>query len=84
MATAAGTENALTARGTQLLHVYSEGDEGLDYFHVARKVAKQQGLTDDALEVETIRGANHTFTLLWSQDQLLTVVRRWLQTMTPN
>jgi hypothetical protein len=33
------------------------------------------------LEVQIVRAANHTFTLLWSQEQLLTLVRDWMSEM---
>lgn len=72
----------LAERGVRLLHVYSEGDEGLDYFQV---VLGDEGLAEierDGLgQVEIIRGANHMFTLRWSQDRLSRTVREWADEM---
>ena len=64
---------ALSARGVHLLHIYSEGDEGLDYFRLLL------GKEADAPPVELIRGANHTFTPLWSQARLVQVLVEWMQ-----
>jgi alpha/beta superfamily hydrolase len=63
--------HALSARGVRLLHIYSEGDEGLDYFRLVL------GKEADAQPMELIRGANHTFTLLWSQERLVQVICAW-------
>ncbi len=71
--------HSLTKRGVQLLHLYSEGDEGLDYIHVVLG-RKFKELTDSGLlNMEIIEGANHTFTLLWSQERLLTRIRNWME-----
>ena len=68
----------LAGRGVRLLHVYSEGDQGLDYLRVVlgnrRHELNRQGL----LETEIVRGANHTFTLRWSQEYLLRLVQDWV------
>lgn len=68
---------SLTSRGVRLFHLYSEGDEGLDYFQVV--VGKRLGEldSDPNADYEVVRGANHVFTLLWSQDVLLDSVERW-------
>jgi len=67
----------LTRRGVRLFHLYCEGDEGLDYFHVVlgRNVARleQDGLS----RVRVLKGANHVFTMLWSQDRLRELVLEW-------
>lgn len=63
----------ISARGVRLLHVYSEGDEGLDYFRLVL------GKEADALDVMLIRGANHTFTPLWSQEELVEVIGKWVR-----
>lgn len=66
----------LGERGVRLFHLYSEGDEGLDYFHVVLgDVAK--ATSDATSRYEVIRGANHVFTLLWSQDRLEELVMEW-------
>jgi hypothetical protein len=70
--------HSLSARGVRLLHVYSEGDEGLDYLHVLLSNEQIRELwKSNTIDMELIQGANHTFTLLWSQEHLLRVVCRW-------
>jgi hypothetical protein len=67
---------ALTSRGVRLFHLYSEGDEGLDYFHVVLGDV-QKATSDPCSRFEVVRGANHVFTLLWSQDRLEELVMEW-------
>jgi dienelactone hydrolase len=70
---------SLTSRGVRLIHVYSEGDEGLDYFHV---VTGGDTNAVDSLQhsrVEVIAGANHMFTLCWSQERLVEIVCSWVR-----
>jgi hypothetical protein len=69
----------MVERGVQLLHVYCEGDEGLDYFHLVVGSRAEMWKAEWCLRVEIIRGANHTFTLLWTQERLLDVLRRWAE-----
>lgn len=79
---AAADMRLLTERGVRLLHVYAEGDEGLDYLHVVLSDDEIHALRAwEKMGIEIIRGANHTFTLLWSQECLLQVVHRWVQAM---
>jgi alpha-beta hydrolase superfamily lysophospholipase len=68
-------------RGARVLHVYSEGDEGLDYLQAVFGHRLAAWRAEGLLEMEVIRGADHTFTLLWSQERLLEVVRDWIQEM---
>jgi hypothetical protein len=67
----------LSARGVRLLHIYSEGDEGLDYFRLVL------GEEANAQPMELIRGANHTFTPIWSQERLVQVICDWLRYSIP-
>lgn len=62
---------SLGKRGVNVLHVYSEGDPAVDYFHVV--LGPRAGDVPFVL----VRGANHTFTPLWCQDQLSSVVLGW-------
>ena len=64
-------------RGVRLLHLYCEGDEGLDYFHVVLGGDLGQVTAGDLVRYEIITGANHVFTLMWSQDRLIRSVRDW-------
>ena len=67
----------LTRRGVRLFHLYCEGDEGLDYFHVVLGDKVRDVETDENSRFEVIRGSNHVLTLLWSQEFLVDVVRAW-------
>ena len=71
------TLRSLSERGVRLLHIYSEGDEGLDYLHVILGDKLKGWRSDARLSMEVIQGANHTFTLLWSQEYFLNVIRDW-------
>ena len=68
---------SLSERGVRLLHIYSEGDEGLDYLHVILGDKLKEWRSDGKFSMEVIQGANHTFTLLWSQEYFLNVIRDW-------
>ncbi len=68
---------ALTRRGVRLFHLYCEGDEGLDYFHALLGDKVRDVETDENSRFEVIRGSNHLFTLRWSQDELVDIVREW-------
>ena len=69
--------NSVLVRGTKVFHLYSEGDEGLDYFNLVIPV-KQQGVCNQGnARLEIMPGANHVFTLLWSQDELVKSVLKW-------
>ena len=68
---------ALSERGARVFHVYCEGDEGLDYFHVVLgKQADAVGRLPGA-RFDVIAGANHVFSLRWSQDRLVELVSGW-------
>lgn len=71
--------DGLLTRGVRLLEIHAEADEGLDYVAVTlqsdpRVLGQLSGLT-----FEVIAGANHTFTMVWSQEQLLANVVGWLR-----
>jgi hypothetical protein len=71
----------LAERGVYLLHVYSEGDWSLDYLHVVLSEDEIDELhACDKISLETIDEADHTFNMLWSQQRLLQIIHRWLQT----
>jgi pimeloyl-ACP methyl ester carboxylesterase len=67
----------LTDRGVRLFIVHSEGDEGLDYLYVILGDELQALIASGKLKFELIKGANHTFTLLWSQEHLLNSIHNW-------
>jgi pimeloyl-ACP methyl ester carboxylesterase len=68
---------SLSERGIRLLHVYSEGDEGLDYLHVILGDKLKEWRSGGRLSIEVIQGANHTLTLLWSQEHFLNLIQDW-------
>lgn len=70
----------LAGRDVRLLHVYSEGDESLDYLTVILNNEVQEWHESGLLSpIAIIAGVNHTFSVLWSQDHLLRVVQNWVQ-----
>jgi len=76
---AAADLRAVGERGVRLFHLYSEGDDGLDYFHVILPEDVRGVVSTPPSSHEVIRGANHVFTLLWSQDRLVEAVCDWAQ-----
>ena len=70
----------LVKRGVHLLFIHSEGDEGLDYLHVLRRHEGSKKNFSAMFRLEIISGANHTFTLLWTQKALLKLIQDWAQT----
>lgn len=67
----------LAERGVRLFVIHSEGDEGLDYLHIVLGGELQRLINQRVLKLETIAGADHIFTLLWSQEHLLNLVYSW-------
>lgn len=68
----------LVDRGLSLALIHSEGDEGLDYMYLAIGNEIRQWTAEDRLQFFVIPGANHTFTLLENQEDLLEAVRGWM------
>jgi dienelactone hydrolase len=67
----------LLQRGVRVLHVYSEGDEWLDYYRIC---ARRLGVPNaTAVRLEIVPAADHTFTRLWSQERLIGLVAEWLR-----
>jgi dienelactone hydrolase len=69
----------LGERGVHLLHVYSEGDQSLDCYQLVVDRMKSNGEAHELLKAEVIPGANHAFTMRWSQGELLRVIGNWAQ-----
>ncbi len=67
----------LTGRGVHLYHLYCEGDEGLDYFHTVLGKGLERVRRMERSSYEVIPGANHVFTLQWTQAELLKRVCAW-------
>lgn len=77
-----GEFESLLARDVRVLVVYSEGDEGLDYYRLFLEPRLATLPSTPRLSLETIADANHTFTLLGHQARLLEVLRRWADPIT--
>jgi alpha/beta superfamily hydrolase len=69
----------LAERGAHILHIYSEGDEGLDYLQVMLGDEMKRWIESGRIAVELIPGTNHVFTLQWDQEHLLRVIQNWAQ-----
>lgn len=67
----------LIGRGTRLLVIHSEADEGLDHLEVTIGEQMRQWHADKKISYEIIRGANHTFSLFWMQEHLRYLVYDW-------
>ena len=74
---------SLMARGVQVLIVYSEGDEGLDYYQLFLRDTLGALLSSAGLELTIVGGANHTFTLLSHQRDLFGILGRWVEQLAP-
>jgi len=83
MPDAAADLASVAERGVSLFHVYSEGDDGLDYFHTVLPEGQRDVLHGPRSRLEIIPGANHVFTMLWSQDRLVAAVRDWAGSLPP-
>ena len=70
---------ALVKRGVRLQVVYSEGDEGWDYYRIFLRRRLRRLEADPHFQLRIIAGANHTFTLLSHQAEVVGILREWLQ-----
>ncbi|MBA2526699.1 MAG: hypothetical protein H0V18_13100 [Pyrinomonadaceae bacterium] len=70
---------SLIARGVRVLIVYSEGDEGWDYYQVFLRSKLRRIDSNSHFGLEFVHGANHTFTLLSHQRDLFNIVGRWVE-----
>ena len=68
---------ALMDRGVRVLILYSEGDEGLDYYRLFLRPRLRAVVAHACFRFAVVPGANHTFTLLSHQRALLAIVREW-------
>ena len=68
----------LRSRGTNVGIVFSDGDPGIGYFQRHLGPDCQQELERSGATVEVIRGADHTFSPLWSRDVLRQALERQL------
>ena len=69
----------LTDRGVDLLHIFSDGDPGLDYLKLVLKGSDIDPLKYDHVKIEIIPHADHTFTALQSQNSTIEIIQNWVQ-----
>lgn len=70
---------SLIARGVRVLIVYSEGDEGWDYYQVFLRNKLRRLDSHSHFRLKIVHGANHTFTLLSHQHDLFNIICRWVE-----
>jgi pimeloyl-ACP methyl ester carboxylesterase len=73
----------LLQRRAHVLLAFSEGDEGLDYYQLYLEARLAPLLQSSFLRVETITGANHTFTMLAHQRRMIERAVGWAATVVP-
>ncbi len=71
----------LVKRRTLLLLVYSEFDPGLDAFRLVVEPSLRNLKSTESMRLEVIQASDHTFTLVDSQQRLLSVVGDWTGTL---
>jgi alpha/beta superfamily hydrolase len=70
----------LIERGVHLLFVFEPGDPGLDYLDVTAGDELRQWHSCGRIGWQIVRGSNHTFTSLDSQERLLKLICDWHRT----
>lgn len=68
---------SLIERGVRLLFVFSPGDPGLCYLDAVAGNELRRWNSSGRIEWQIVRGSNHTFTSLGSQDRLLKLICDW-------
>lgn len=68
---------ALLDRGVRVQILYSEGDEGWDYYQLFLRDRLRNLKGPRSLELGVVPGANHTFTLLAHQRELIHRLTQW-------
>jgi len=74
----------LNFRGVRILHIYSEGDEGIDYMYAIFGKRLESLARNGILDLEIVKETNHTFTLLWSQGKLAHIINEWTDSLSSN
>ena len=67
----------LLDRGVSLFLIYSEGSSALDAFHLTLEPGLAPRRSSPKLTIEIVKDADHVFTLLWSQELLIDLIRQW-------
>ena len=68
----------LTVRNMDVLLIYSDGSSALDEYNLLHKKEIPKFNGSEQVKVEILEQSDHVFTLLWSQDILLTTINNWL------
>ena len=76
-----GTLRSLVERGIRLLLVYSQWDEGLDYLRMTLGEGIHELSACGTARLVIIQGGSRTFMQLCSQEHLLQVIHKWVETM---
>jgi hypothetical protein len=71
--------HGLLERGVRLQVVYSEGDEGWDYYQVFLRKHLRGLESHPDFSLTIVEGANHTFTLLSHQAAIIRMLSTWLE-----
>ena len=69
----------LVDRGVRVQVVYSEGDEGWDYYQVFLRPPLRALESHPDFTLQIVPGANHTFILLSHQAAVIQILRTWLE-----
>jgi pimeloyl-ACP methyl ester carboxylesterase len=69
----------LLARGAQLYCLHSEADEGLDHLYALAGRSLSALRASPAFHFEVMKGADHTFTMRWSQRELVDRLAGWME-----
>jgi alpha-beta hydrolase superfamily lysophospholipase len=73
----------LTERNVGLAVIHAEADEGLDYLYLTAGETAANWQGSKLEQIRIIEGANHVFTMHWSQQELVDLVHGWLEDMLP-
>ncbi|MHB1133199.1 MAG: alpha/beta fold hydrolase [Chloroflexota bacterium] len=75
---------SLVDRGVNVLFVFSEGNTGLDYLKLLLGGRLDQLAEAETIQLEIIPRADHTFTLMENQSNLMSLVGHWLDLNWPS
>jgi len=68
----------LLKRSTKLYHIFSEGSDAYDAFVLTAAMRLQSYIQSGKIGYTLIRDADHTCTLVWSQEYLIMLIKTWL------
>lgn len=71
--------HGLVDRGVRVQVVYSEGDEGWDYYQIFLRKHLRALEAHPDFSLRLVEGANHTFTLLSHQAEIIQILSAWLE-----